>query len=148
MRRKIMTAAKKTRRKIKLYRCPKISIAQLNDFETMEAHTVEEDPEEYFCGHYKTTSSIAKAKIRVKLQVQDDTREADFATLDHEATTKILEHGSLGESTSCGLKRKHADAADPVEEYYCCRFCDLKSHNLQLLLSILFSFSLSLRLCF
>ncbi|CAI0447083.1 unnamed protein product [Linum tenue] len=61
MRRKIMTAAKKTRRKIKLYRCPKISIAQLNDFETMEAHTVEEDPEEYFCGHYKTTSSIAKA---------------------------------------------------------------------------------------
>ncbi|CAL1368075.1 unnamed protein product [Linum trigynum] len=91
---------------------PKISIAQLNDFKSMEEHTdklfaiegkviqvrpnwcymgcvvcprkVEEDLEEYFCGHCKTTSSIAKAKFRVKIQVQDDTGEADFAILEHE----------------------------------------------------------------
>ncbi|CAI0423599.1 unnamed protein product [Linum tenue] len=137
---------------------PKISIAQLNDFKTMEEHTdklfaiegkviqvrpnwcymgcavcprkVEEDLEEYFCGHCKTTSSIAKAKFRVKLQVQDDTGEADFAILEHEAeyyvasvdhdplqqVTKIPDPVSVGGSTSCGLKRKHDDDADPEEE--------------------------------
>ncbi|CAI0550301.1 unnamed protein product [Linum tenue] len=45
---------------------------------------VEEDLEEYFCGHCKTTSSIAKAKYRVKFQLEDDTGEADFAILEHE----------------------------------------------------------------
>ncbi|CAI0590256.1 unnamed protein product [Linum tenue] len=187
---------------------PKISIAQLNDFKTMEEHTdklfaiegkviqvrpnwcymgcavcprkVEEDLEEYFCGHCKTTSSIAKAKFRVKLQVQDDIGEADFAILEHEGVrffgvmadvlfqsnqrqkepitlhiqqvlnmtlklhvrltqfnfsnpqaeysvasvdhdplqqvTKIPDPVSVGGSSSCGLKRKHDDDADPVEE--------------------------------
>ncbi|CAL1412013.1 unnamed protein product [Linum trigynum] len=91
---------------------PKISLAQLNDFKSNEAQSdklfsvegkvtqvrpnwcymgcvacprkVEEDLEEYFCGHCKTTSSIAKAKYRVKFQLEDNTGEADFAILEHE----------------------------------------------------------------
>ncbi|CAI0540111.1 unnamed protein product [Linum tenue] len=91
---------------------PKISLAQLNDFKSNEAQTdklfsvegkvtqvrpnwcymgcvacprkVEEDLEEYFCGHCKTTSSIAKAKYRVKFQREDSFGEADFAILEHE----------------------------------------------------------------
>ncbi|CAL1381176.1 unnamed protein product [Linum trigynum] len=91
---------------------PKISLAQLNDFKSNEAQSdklfsvegmvtqvcpnwcymgcvacprkVEEDLEEYFCGHCKTTSRIAKAKYRVKFRLEDSTEEADFAILEHE----------------------------------------------------------------
>ncbi|CAL1387632.1 unnamed protein product [Linum trigynum] len=89
-----------------------ISIAQLNEFKTMEEkidqvfavegqviqvrsnwfymgcvgcpRKVEEDLDEYFCGHCNTTSKTAAAKYRVKLQLQDDSGDADFAILERE----------------------------------------------------------------
>ncbi|CAI0424919.1 unnamed protein product [Linum tenue] len=85
---------------------PKISIAQLNDFKTMEEHTV--------------LNMTLKLHVRLtQFNFSNPQAEYSVASVDHDPlqqVTKIPDPVSVGGSTSCGLKRKHDDDADPVEE--------------------------------
>ncbi|CAL1370137.1 unnamed protein product [Linum trigynum] len=118
-----------------------ISIAQLNEFKTMEEkidqvfaiegqviqvrsnwfymgcvgcpRKVEDDLDEYFCGHYNTTSKSAAAKYRVKLQLQDDSGDADFAILEREG---LRFFGVMADVLFQGNQRKKEPLPRQIEQ--------------------------------
>ncbi|CAI0390398.1 unnamed protein product [Linum tenue] len=118
-----------------------ISIAQLNEFKTMEGkidqvfavegqviqvrsnwfymgcvgcpRKVEEDLDEYFCGHCNTTSKSAAAKYRVKLQLQDDSGDADFAILAREG---LRFFGVMADVLFQGNQRKKEPIPRQIEQ--------------------------------
>ncbi|CAL1402922.1 unnamed protein product [Linum trigynum] len=118
-----------------------ISIAQLNEFKTTEEkidqvfaiegqviqvrsnwfymgcvgcpRKVEEDLDEYFCGHCNTTPKSAAAKYRVKLQLQDDFGDADFAILEREG---LRFFGVMADVLFQGNQRKKEPIPRQIEQ--------------------------------